>query len=259
MARALPFYKPAHVSKVMRDVCNCQDVNGLKALLERVPSSNAQLGESVGSTLLVVVIRHGWVEGARVLLEAGADPNLSSQGVLPLEETLSREHLTAWGNKRMEWKPDNRLSMLNLLFAHGAQVALSRDSLRRCAAVAPTCVARLLEAGANPNEQDPDNPQESVFHAWAEGALLRLQWGDSLDPWWEAAEHLRHAGSRTEDLHGQTHWSVESWLMEEAKTAVGPSDHETLLNAWRAWRSAHALAADLQTLPDSSVVRRPRM
>lgn len=140
--------------KQVFELIDRRDLAALQKLVDRKRSALQAQHPTHGGTPLHVAAHTGWEQGARVLLEAGASPNIPDRayGALPLHVALSKQNLgvamrliEAGSNRQHRHK--NGYTPL--------MVALEKQHVE--------CVEALLRAGINPVE----GAREIPIISWA--------------------------------------------------------------------------------------------
>jgi ankyrin repeat protein len=137
---------PGLEATMLRTAVQNRDVDSLALLLRY--GANVNGPDKDGVTPLLAAIEHSFFEGAKLLLKAGADPNLSAG---PDSESPFCKAAC-----------DNRIDLVQLMLAHGGDVDLVMESgnttLVQCMnkTVSPRLVEILLKSGGDANAKNSE-------------------------------------------------------------------------------------------------------
>ena len=166
-----------------------------RALVENGADVNAK--NARGSTYLYLVAVGGHAGGMRVVLQAGADPNLPivEERLLVNEDEEIYTHRSAAEYALVRASDNNHIAAVSVLLEFKEQTNLNVDIMEEARGLGALHVAEsaevvklLLDAGANPNLESA--PQSSG-HA---SGLSPLDWMARQGTYPEAAEYLHQRG-----------------------------------------------------------------
>ena len=168
-----------------------------RALVENGADVNAK--NARGSTYLYLVAVGGHAGGMRVVLQAGADPNLpiAEARVLTTSLGVTYTHYSAAEYALVRASDNNHIAAVSVLLEFKEQTNLNVDIMEEARGLGALHVAEsmevvklLLDAGADPNLESA--PQSSG-HA---SGLSPLDWMARQGTYPEAAEYLHQRGGR---------------------------------------------------------------